>query len=49
MGYDNNNLLVKLSCIFADNIPSTVKQQQLLKGTKLCKNHTFYSEISLHS
>ena len=40
MGYDNNNnnLLVKLSCIFADNIPSTVTQQQLSKGTNLCKN-----------
>ena len=40
---NNNNLLVKLSSFFADNIPSTVKQQQLLsKVTKRQTIHSFF-------
>ena len=58
MGYDDNDLLVKLSSIFADNLPSTVRQQKTFKRYKIVQKseinlfymtHTFYSEVSLHS
>jgi hypothetical protein len=48
--WNNSKLLVKLSCFFADNVPSTVKQQQLVlsKGTKFETIVTFHSFFCLN-